>query len=210
MSNTERFNLAQTDQSQTASSRAWQPIETAPKEDGVLVLLYPSRCWADDVNSDCEVGYWDDFVQRWLAATTAAEDYTGPTHWMPLPLPPGATPDVSSAEERPCLKRFVTCDADEGGPETWCANCRARAEERPHRQDGWQPIETAPSDGHWFWVSFGRRKPPRVCQARWCPDNGMWQTGTGYWHTLSDPFTAWHPMRERAPEPPPRSEEPKP
>jgi hypothetical protein len=25
---------------------------------------------------------------------------------------------------KPCLKKFVTCAADEGGPETWCENCR--------------------------------------------------------------------------------------
>lgn len=66
----------------------WHPIETAPK-DGRLILLYPSRCWCDDVNSDCEVGYWDHDFETWAAATsTRAEDYHGPTHWMPLPDPP--------------------------------------------------------------------------------------------------------------------------
>ncbi len=69
----------------------WQPIETAPKEDGVLVLLHPSRCWSEDANSDCEVGYWDDDMQDWLSASgSSAEDYTGPTHWMPLPPSPKA------------------------------------------------------------------------------------------------------------------------
>jgi hypothetical protein len=29
-------------------------------------------------------------------------------------------------EEKPCLRKYVTCDADEGGPDTWCENCQAR------------------------------------------------------------------------------------
>jgi len=66
----------------------WQPIETAPKLDGRLVLLYPSRCWSEDVNTDCEVGYWDAAYGDWVAMGPCAEDYTGPTHWMSLPNPP--------------------------------------------------------------------------------------------------------------------------
>jgi hypothetical protein len=67
----------------------WQPIETAPKMDGVLVLLHPSRCWSEDAEPyDAEVGYWDDYTQSWQGAGSRAEDYTGPTHWMPLPEPP--------------------------------------------------------------------------------------------------------------------------
>jgi hypothetical protein len=73
---------------------AWQPISTAPKKDGVLVLLHPSRCWAEDVNADCEVGYWDEIAQDWVAVGAPADDYTGPTHWMPLPANPLAGVDV--------------------------------------------------------------------------------------------------------------------
>lgn len=74
-------------------AREWLDIATAPKRDGHLVLLHPSRGWAEDVNSDCEVGYWDKYAQRWLAYGPIAEDYTGPTHWMPLPpAPPVAAP----------------------------------------------------------------------------------------------------------------------
>jgi sugar phosphate isomerase/epimerase len=67
---------------------SWQPIETAPKIDGRFVLLHPSRCWSADVNCDAEVGYWDAWAKAWLAVGPTAEDYTGPTHWMPLPAPP--------------------------------------------------------------------------------------------------------------------------
>lgn len=64
---------------------AWRPIESAPK-DGRLVLLYPSRCWAEDVDGDCEVGYWN--CDKWIAMGPIAVDYRGPSHWMPLPPPP--------------------------------------------------------------------------------------------------------------------------
>ena len=64
----------------------WQPIETAPK-DGRMVLLFPSRCWAEDSDRG-EVGYWDNDFHDWGGLGSAAEDYTGPTHWMPLPSPP--------------------------------------------------------------------------------------------------------------------------
>jgi hypothetical protein len=67
--------------------KEWHPIETAPK-DGTLVLLHPSGHWTADVNSDCEVGYWDVDCEEWIAAGSRADDYTGPTHWMPLPEPP--------------------------------------------------------------------------------------------------------------------------
>ena len=53
----------------------------------------------------------DDFWRDWL---------NGSTLTTRQPSPPG---EVAS---QTCLRRYVTCDADEGGPETWCANCRAR------------------------------------------------------------------------------------
>ncbi len=53
-----------------------------------MVLLFPSRCWTDDVNCDAEVGYWDSDCGKWMAAGRAADDYTGPTHWQPLPPAP--------------------------------------------------------------------------------------------------------------------------
>lgn len=64
----------------------WQPIETAPK-DGRMVLLYPSRCWCDEDDRG-EVAYWDADFSEWVGIGPIAEDYTGPTHWMPLPDPP--------------------------------------------------------------------------------------------------------------------------
>lgn len=64
----------------------WQPISTAPKDEG-LILLFPSRCWCAEEDRG-EVGYWCDGIQDWVAFGPTAEDYYGPTHWMPLPEPP--------------------------------------------------------------------------------------------------------------------------
>ncbi len=78
---------------------AWQPIETAPKDD--FVYLYPSYMLAS----------WDHGAEDWLllvvpleADRTIAGDWSvapklmfelcattamvEPTHWMPLPAPP--------------------------------------------------------------------------------------------------------------------------
>lgn len=80
----------------------WQPIETAPM-DGTTVLLYPLY----------STGWWEQGDERWLTMVvpinrdlTISEDWenppafycvsveeagkTEPTHWMPLPAPPGA------------------------------------------------------------------------------------------------------------------------
>lgn len=76
--------------------QTWQLIESAPK-DGRMLLLFPARCWCDE--SDCgEVGYWDPDVQAWEGAGGIAEDYTGPTHWMPLPGPPVALQEPLDAD----------------------------------------------------------------------------------------------------------------
>jgi hypothetical protein len=65
----------------------WQPIETAPR-DGRLLLLYPSRCWSDDVNCDAEVGYWDECAEQFCSNGPTADDWPGYTHWAEMPEPP--------------------------------------------------------------------------------------------------------------------------
>ena len=79
----------------------WQPIETAPK-DGSAVLL----CWATDADGKA-VNWFEDlstadvFVQvaswwgdeGWVVYCDMVQEprlHFVPTHWMPLPLPPGA------------------------------------------------------------------------------------------------------------------------
>jgi len=90
----------------TPAPSGWQPISSAPK-DGRMLLLYPSPCWADDTEGDYAVGYWDKDSARWDTMTVTAEDYTGPTHWQPLPAAPSLptpaetiAPDLQDAERR--------------------------------------------------------------------------------------------------------------
>lgn len=86
----------------------WQPIETAPK-DGTVILL----CGGEDdpLNTDAHpnealhtrpvTGWWGRVVE-WDEADTIWRycsydsgiygEYKNPTHWMPLPPPPKATP----------------------------------------------------------------------------------------------------------------------
>ena len=66
----------------------WQPIETAPKDE-TLILGF-------DPNADCPI-----YVIRWFSLNdetgpgywieAGGEEYESwnPTHWMPLPKPPG-------------------------------------------------------------------------------------------------------------------------
>ncbi len=61
----------------------WEPIETAPKLNGPLLMWEPSfKCVV--------IAYWDSRNMRW-------ECYEGdtvkdPTHWMPLPEEPADVP----------------------------------------------------------------------------------------------------------------------
>jgi hypothetical protein len=58
----------------------WEKIETAPTGAGNLILL--SR--PDGIAS---IGYFDGVEQRWHDCY--GEMQPPPTHWMPLPQPPG-------------------------------------------------------------------------------------------------------------------------
>jgi len=77
-----------------AKARDWQPIDTAPK-DGTAVLVYPGTWsgrsasiakWESDKYAKKPRPYWsrDDDLGR---VTFSRE--RPPTHWKPLPLPPG-------------------------------------------------------------------------------------------------------------------------
>ena len=68
--------------------RAWQPIETAPKN---RVILVWGRYWSDEQGwmPEPRMAQWDSlaFGGSWVV------DYrypfsVRPTHWMPLPAPP--------------------------------------------------------------------------------------------------------------------------
>jgi hypothetical protein len=60
----------------------WQPIETAPRIDGEIVLgVLGLKAWPME---------WSDYADGWIAANESP-DLVLPqnaTHWMPLPTPP--------------------------------------------------------------------------------------------------------------------------
>jgi hypothetical protein len=73
----------------------WKPIHTAPR-DGTLVLCWveqrPGYCEETGDIPDDEGGhmliYFEGGEWRFLYGDEDAIEY-GPTHWMPLPPPPG-------------------------------------------------------------------------------------------------------------------------
>lgn len=70
----------------------WQPIETAPGSD-VLVLLW----WAGTV--EIAPARYDDGTIVWAYDEWAnsAGKVVSPTHWMPLPNPPAPPPERGDA-----------------------------------------------------------------------------------------------------------------
>jgi hypothetical protein len=63
----------------------WQPIETAPKVDGVRVLLG----WVETI-FPVSTGFYYAAIDRWCDDATENDYCPQPTHWMPLPTPPSA------------------------------------------------------------------------------------------------------------------------
>ena len=83
---------------QLLSATEWRDIKTAPK-DGTPILLWAPDYFED--NPHAVVGEWCDRVGAWSSEVGMMEDgpigddpelCNGPSHWMPLPLPP--SPDT--------------------------------------------------------------------------------------------------------------------
>jgi len=72
----------------------WQPIETAPKDQKVLVITCSGVMFIAEVflygKAKGRTGY--DFgnvsASIWFPYCKGREEYDTPTHWMPLPEPP--------------------------------------------------------------------------------------------------------------------------
>lgn len=74
----------------------WQPIETAPKDETVVLLFIPDFGGGDD-NPCMITGFHDGYdgphrIGAGWTSNDMARVATGgsPTHWMPLPQPPTA------------------------------------------------------------------------------------------------------------------------
>lgn len=72
-----------------AEAAAWQPIETAPKEGTGIV---GSAWWKMADGVYClgwlAEGYFDGDDWAFASFDLDADEYSAPTHWMPLPQPP--------------------------------------------------------------------------------------------------------------------------
>ena len=62
----------------------WQPIETAPKDGGRILLYVPP--YGPSCGHYRESG-WGRGTSNWYAASVLNKE-AEPTHWMPLPAPP--------------------------------------------------------------------------------------------------------------------------
>ena len=81
----------------------WQPIETAPKDETIILANFSNACLltgAPHVWTATYVTEWCDLdgnkveeEPQWNECSFAAQNKNGePTHWMPLPFPPEDTP----------------------------------------------------------------------------------------------------------------------
>jgi hypothetical protein len=78
----------------------WQPIATAPK-DGRWVLL--GWFLEHGGGGHPDVAFWRSDIDRWHGGgrDLKAEGYFSPTHWMPLPAHPTASPASPEPEPEP-------------------------------------------------------------------------------------------------------------
>lgn len=72
----------------------WQPIETAPKDE-TLILLFGKERYGECYDLDevvIQIGYWSTWHSgQWRLELFGPNEDTLwfiPTHWMPLPPPP--------------------------------------------------------------------------------------------------------------------------
>lgn len=98
----------------------WQPFDTAP-EDGSEILV-----WREDAGvftaehrpSACECCNWPETCGDELWFSAAGEDLTDdlPTHWMPLPPPPG---EDTQPETTPRVRKLVEAANNLVNNEQW-------------------------------------------------------------------------------------------
>lgn len=77
----------------------WQPIETAPHNETIILANFTERCLLRDAPHVWTAEYVTEWVSldgekvkgkpMWCECSHAATHFNGkPTHWMPLPPPP--------------------------------------------------------------------------------------------------------------------------
>ena len=79
-----------------ADAETWQPIESAPKDQEILVYTRP---WGPIIATlSEEFGEW---LSRMQVPVSIKEENELPTHWRPLPEPPESVPDRADKETAP-------------------------------------------------------------------------------------------------------------
>lgn len=110
----------------------WQPIETAPK-DGTPIVLYAGRYGALGMGICCGAWRWNQWRIYGVAngppssgkkKETQWLDEVAPTHWRPLPPPPGEAPAPSrdlipAAEVTPLVEKLRCRAGDYLFPDEW-------------------------------------------------------------------------------------------
>ena len=83
----------------------WQPISSAPK-DGSRFLINSNWLDKDDKPLGVEVTHWSDM--GWVSCEKI------PTHWMPLPPPPEASPrsSLDQCSQAPCSAGLPTYEPE--------------------------------------------------------------------------------------------------
>lgn len=70
------------------AKRQWQPIETAPKDGDTNILI---GCFGKHWHGEQFIVFYDNDKPKYPWQTPDGISYhqDAPTHWMPLPAPPG-------------------------------------------------------------------------------------------------------------------------
>jgi hypothetical protein len=72
----------------------WQPIATAPRDAGAILVYIPDNV-GHAVRQDVIAVYWSGWSGgHWETAWSGAKLTAKPTYWMPLPDPPPPSGDA--------------------------------------------------------------------------------------------------------------------
>lgn len=85
----------------------WQPIEMAPKDGATIAIFcYNGERWNEV--------FWHRGFERWAMRWAGPGGMRGviipdgqPTHWMPLPPPPGSDPGIPVYKTHDATDEFV-------------------------------------------------------------------------------------------------------
>ena len=73
--------------------RGWQPIDTAPKDEPILIY---TRSWGPLIA--VRSGEFGEWLSRMQVPVSISDETEAPTHWCPLPGPPeGVAEDTEPA-----------------------------------------------------------------------------------------------------------------